>query len=331
MSSRTAVVTGGTAGVGRAVVRELAAQGWDVAVLARGRAGLDAAVADVEAAGRRGLAVECDVADEEAVDAAAERVESELGPVGVWVNNAFVGSLARFWDTSPQEFRRMTDVTYFGQVNGTRAALRHMRPRDAGVVVNVGSALSHRAIPLQSAYCAAKHAVKGFSESVRVELKADGSRVQVCQVMLPGLNTPQFDWNLNRMAGHPQPVAPIFQPEVAARAIAFVAAHPRRMMWVGVSTAYTVLGERVAPWFLDLYLAKTGISGQQIADGERARHGANLDEPRDADADRGAHGSFDDKSLASDPWSAVSMRRGAAAVVAGAGAALGAVALLRRR
>jgi len=332
MSSRTAVVTGGSAGVGRAVVRELAAQGWDVAVLARGRAGLDAAVGDVEAAGRRGLAVECDVADHGAVDAAAERVESELGPIGVWVNDAFVGSLARFWDTSPEEYRRMTEVTYFGQVNGTRAALRHMRPRDAGVVVNVGSALSHRGIPLQSAYCAAKHAVKGFSESVRVELQADGSRVQVCQVMLPGLNTPQFDWNLTRMAGHPQPVAPIFQPEVAARAIAFVASHPRRTMWVGVSTAYTILGERVAPWFLDLYLAKTGISGQQASDGSRARHGVNVFEPRDADVDRGAHGSFDDESLSSDPWSAVSMHRGAAAaVVAGAGAVVGALAVLRRR
>ncbi|MEJ5946532.1 SDR family oxidoreductase [Pseudokineococcus basanitobsidens] len=331
MARRTAVVTGGTAGVGRATVRELAAQGWDVAVLARGRAGLDAAVADVEAAGRRGLAVVCDVADHAAVDAAAERVESELGPVGAWVNVAFVGSLARFWDTTPEEYRRMTEVTYLGQVNGTRAALRHMRPRDAGVVVNVGSALSHRGIPLQSAYCGAKHAVKGFTESVRVELKAEGSRVRVCQVMLPGLNTPQFDWNLTRMEHHPQPVAPIFQPETAGRAIAFLAAHPRRMMWVGVSTAYTILGERVAPWLVEAYLARTGIDGQQVAK-DLPRHGSNVFEARDEHADRGAHGAFDDRGLSSDPWSAVSMRRGAlGAAAAGVGAAVGALALLRRR
>ncbi|MEJ5866863.1 SDR family oxidoreductase [Pseudokineococcus sp. 5B2Z-1] len=329
-STRTAVVTGGTAGVGRATVRELARRGFDVAVLARGRAGLDGAVADVEAAGRRGLAVECDVADHAAVDAAAERVESELGAVDVWVNCAFAGSLATFWDTTPEEFARMTDVTFGGQVNGTRAALRHMRLRDRGVVVNVGSALSQRAIPLQSAYCAAKHAVKGFSESVRVELMAEGSRVQVCQVMLPGLDTPQFDWNLSRVEGHPQPVAPIFAPEVAGRAIAFVAEHPRRTMWVGVSTAYTILGERVAPWFLDRYLARTGISGQQVHQ-DLPRYGSNVFEPRDEDADRGAQGPFGDRSWGRDPWSAASMHRGAVATtaLAGAGAVVGAL-LVRR-
>ncbi|ROP42761.1 SDR family oxidoreductase [Pseudokineococcus lusitanus] len=331
MGSRTAVVTGGTAGVGRATVRALAGKGWDVAVLARGRAGLDGAVADVEAAGRRGLAVECDVADRAAVEAAAERVESELGPVGLWVNNAFVGSLAPFWDTDPDEYERMTAVTYLGQVNGTRAALRHMRPRDAGVVVNVGSALSHRAIPLQSAYCGAKHAVRGFSESVRVELKAEGSRVQLCQVMLPGLDTPQFDWNANQMDGHPMPVAPIFAPEVAARGIAHLADHPRRTLWVGVSTAYTIIGQRVAPSFLDWYLARTGISGQQTDDASR-RRGSNVWEPRDEGTDVGAGGSFSDRSVRSDPWSAASMHRGVVgAALAGAGAAAGALAALRRR
>ncbi|MEJ5913008.1 SDR family oxidoreductase [Pseudokineococcus sp. 1T1Z-3] len=331
MASRTAVVTGGTAGVGRATVRELAAKGWDVAVLARGRAGLDGAVADVEAAGQRGLALVCDVADHEAVEAAAERVESELGPIALWVNNAFVGSLARFWDTTPEEYRQMTETTYFGQVNGTRAALRHMRPRDAGVVVNVGSAMSHRSIPLQSAYCGAKHAVKGFSESVLTELKEEGSKVRVSQVMLPGLNTPQFDWNLSKMPQHPQPVPPVYAPEVAARAIAFLADHPRRMIWVGLPTVYTILGERVAPWFVDYYLAKTGVDGQQTSE-QLPRHGSNVEVPRDEDADRGASGPFGDRSIGWDVWSEASMRRGAlAGAVAGVGAALGAVALLRRR
>lgn len=322
-SSRVAVVTGGTAGVGRATVRELAAKGWDVAVLARGRAGLEAAVKDVEAAGRRGLAVPCDVADRERVDAAAEQVESELGPIGLWVNAAFSGSLAWFWDTTPEEFERMTQVTYFGQVNGTRAALRHMRPRDTGVIVNVGSAMAYRSIPLQSAYCGAKHAIKGFTESVRTELLASGSKVKICQVMLPGLNTPQFDWNLNKMPEHPQPVAPIYQPEMPARAIAFLADHPRRMMWVGTSTAYTILGERTAPWLVAKVLARTGVSGQQ-AGHDRPRYGVNVFEPQDEDADRGAHGQFDDKAKGRDPVSFLSMHRVAAA---GAAAALGAVGL----
>jgi NAD(P)-dependent dehydrogenase (short-subunit alcohol dehydrogenase family) len=299
------VVTGGSAGIGRAAVREFARAGYDVAVLARGQAGLDGAVADVEELGGTGLGLSVDVSDIDAVESATDRIEAELGEIDVWVNNAFVGSLAYFWDTSPDEFERMTDVTYYGQVNGTRAALRVMRARDRGAIVNVSSSLAHRAIPLQSAYCGAKHAVKGFSESVRVELRASGSAVTIGLVTLPGVNTTQFNWNLNRMPDHPQPVAPILEPEVAARAIVSAAQHPRRNTWVGIATAYTVLGNRVAPWFLDRYLARTGIDGQQTGD-DAPRWGSNLDEPQDADVDRGARGPFSEKSGTFDPVSLVS-------------------------
>ena len=299
------VVTGGSAGIGRAAVREFAEAGYDVAILARGQAGLDGAGADVERLGGVGLGLAVDVSSLDAVEAATDRIEAELGEIDVWVNNAFVGSLAYFWDTSPEEFERMTDVTYYGQVNGTRAALRVMRARDRGAIVNVSSSLAHRAIPLQSAYCGAKHAVKGFSESVRVELRATGSAVTIGLVTLPGVNTTQFNWNLSRMPDHPQPVAPILEPEVAAKAIVSAATHPRRNTWVGIATAYTVLGNRVAPWFLDRYLARTGIDGQQTGD-DAPRWGSNLDEPQDADVDRGARGPFSEKSGTFDPVSLVS-------------------------
>lgn len=299
--TRVAVVTGGTAGVGRATVQELSQHGYDVAVLARGRAGLEGAVKDVESAGRRGLAVPVDVADYDAVMAATKQVEAQLGKIDVWVNVAFVGALAFFWDTSPEEYRRMTEVTYMGQVNGTWAALSVMRPRDRGVIVNVCSAMSYRSIPLQSAYCGAKHAVKGFSESVITELIHDHSRVKLAMIQLPGLNTPQFNWNLNKMPQHPMPVAPIFQPELPARGIRYLAEHPgRRNLWVGASTAMTILGERVAPWLLDIYLGRKGVAGQQTSQ-NAPRLGDNLSQPRDDEADQGAHGPFDAKAHEKDP------------------------------
>ena len=325
--AKVAVVTGGTAGVGRATVRELASRGYDVAIIARGQAGLDAAAAEVQQRGQRGLGVPCDVSDHDAVEAAADTIERELGEIDLWVNNAFVGSLAYFWDTTPEEYRRMTDVTYFGQVNGTRTALARMRPRNRGVIVNVCSAMSFRSIPLQSAYCGAKHAVKGFTEGVLTELKHEKSAVKICMVQLPGLNTPQFDWNLNKMPHHPQPVAPVYQPELPARAIAFLAEHPRRNMWVGLSTAYTILGERIAPWLADLYLAKTGVSGQQDK-GDLPRYGSNVFESRDVDADRGAHGPFDERAHGSDIVLWMSMRR--EAILAGL-AATGCAAVALRR
>jgi len=327
--TKVAVVTGGSAGVGRATVREFANAGYDVAILARGQAGIDGAAADVKAAGGRALPISVDVADEAAVEAACDRVEAELGPIDVWVNVAFVGSLAFFWDTNPDEFRRMTEVTYFGQVFGVRAALRVMRPRDRGRIVNVSSAMAYRSIPLQSAYCGAKAAVRAMSDSVLTELRATGSSVSIGTVTLPGVNTTQFNWNLTRMPKHPMPVPPIVQPEVCARAIRFSAEHPRRNMWVGISTAYTVLGNRIAPLAVDWYLGKTGVNSQQT-DQDAPRWGSNVFEPQDADTDRGARGAFSAKAAVHDPVSFVARNRfaslGAAAVVVGAGV----TALVRR-
>src|SRR3954466_4265320 len=321
---KVVVVTGGSAGVGRSIVAEFAQHGYDVAVLARGQAGVDGAVKDVENAGGRALGIETDVADLAQVQHAADQVERELGPIDVWVNVAFVGALSFFWHTDDATFRRITDVTYFGQVNGTRVALSRMRPRDRGVIVQVGSALAFRGIPLQSAYCGAKHAMKGFTESVITELKHERSKVKVCMVQLPGVNTTQFDWNDNEFDQHPMPVAPIFQPEVPARAVRFVAEHPRRNLWVGTPTAKTILGNRLAPWFVDWYLGRKGVQGQ-LSDVDGRRYGSNVEQPRDDAVDAGAHGMFDDKAHARDPWSWASMHRralGAGAAALGLGGAI---------
>jgi NAD(P)-dependent dehydrogenase (short-subunit alcohol dehydrogenase family) len=324
--TKIAVVTGGSAGVGRAAVREFARRGYDVAVLARGEEGLAGTVADVESAGRRGLGLPVDVADAAAVELAADQVERELGPIDVWVNNAFVGFLAPFDRVTDEEFHRVTEVTYHGQVHGTRAALRVMRPRDCGVVIQVGSALAFRGIPLQSAYCGAKHAIVGFTESVVTELEHSGSKVKVCMVHLPALNTPQFDWVLNRMPKHPMPVPPIYQPEVAARAIVHVAEHPRRRMWVGLPTALTIIGNRVAPALLDRYLARTGFGAQQTDDALPSMDRANLYDA--APVDHGAHGVFDNRAHAHSAQLWASTHRAGIAVAAGA---LGVAATLFRR
>ncbi|WP_090030811.1 SDR family oxidoreductase [Cellulomonas marina] len=324
-----AVVTGGSAGLGRAIVRRLADEGWDVAVLARGRAGLAGAVEDVAARGRRALAVPTDVADHAAVDRAADEVETVLGPIGLWVNNAMTGVFGTFLEVEPEDYERATAVTYLGFVNGTRAALRRMVPRDEGVVVQVGSSLAYRGIPAQSAYCGAKHAMVGMTESVVAELLGQGSRVRVCMVHMPALNTPQFSWLKNLLPQHAQPVPPIYQPEVGAAAVAHVARHPRRSTWVGVSTVGTILGNRVAAPLLDRYLARTGISGQQV-DLPPTDLGPNLYEP--VGGDLGAHGEFDDRAATSSPQLWATQHRGvlagAGAAVAGAGAL--ALALARR-
>ena len=325
--SKIAVVTGGSAGVGRATVRELAAAGYDVAVLARSHVGVDGAVSDVKDTGRRGLGVVVDVADQAAVEAAAEQVERELGPIDVWVNNAFAGFLAPFEQVTMEEFHRVTDVSYHGFVHGTMAALKRMRPRDRGVIIQVGSALAFRGIPLQSAYCGAKHAIVGFTESVITELAHERSHVKMCMVHLPALNTPQFSWVLNKMPKHPMPVPPIYQPEVAGRAIAHVADHPRRTMWVGLPTALTILGNRVAPWLLDKYLGRTGYDGQQSDKPLTEMERPNLFDA--VDKDRGAHGIFDEQAHARSAQTWASMHRG---VVAGVAAvATGAVVFRRRR
>jgi len=326
---KVAVVTGGSAGIGRAIVGELAAHGYDVAVLARGRAGIEAAAKEVENAGGRSLAIPVDVADLAQVQAAAERVEQELGEIVLWVNVAFVGALRFFWHTDERTYRRITDVTYLGQVNGTQVALSFMRPRDRGVIVQVGSALAFRGIPLQAAYCGAKHAVKGFTESVITELRHERSHVRICMVHLPGVNTTQFDWNDCEFDQHPMPVPPVFQPELCARVVRRLAEHPRRSAWVGWSTAYTILGNRFAPPFLDWYLGHHGVKGQ-LSSEPGPRYGSNLFQPRDEEADRGSHGMFDATAHTRDPWSAASMHRVPLAVLAVALAGVGSIAALRR-
>lgn len=261
-----AVVTGAGAGVGRAIVRELAARGAHLGLVARNEARLSAAVREVHAHGGAAIALPCDVADPDQVEHAAERVERELGPIDVWVNNAMVTVFAPIHRVEASEFRRVTEVTYLGCVYGTMAALRRMRERNRGHIIQVGSALAYRGIPLQSAYCGAKHAVRGFTDSIRTELLHDGSAVFVTMAQLPAMNTPQFSWSRARMKAHPQPVPPIFQPEIAARAIADVIGHRRREIYVGWPTWKTVLGQKLVPAFVDRYLAKKGYDAQCTTD-----------------------------------------------------------------
>src|SRR4051794_12262910 len=298
-SPRTVVVTGASGGIGRATARELGRRGDRVALLARGETGLAAAAGDVETAGGRALAICVDMADHAAVEAAAERAENELGPIDVWVNVAFTSVFARFEDIEPEEYRRVTDVTYHGYVNGTRAALRRMKPRDSGVIVQVGSALGHRGIPLQSAYCGAKHALEGFHESLRTELMHDRSAIRTTIVEMPAVNTPQFSWVLSRLPRQAQPVPPIYQPEVAARGVLRAIDHPgRRSRWVGLSTAGTIVANRFAGGLLDRSLARTGFSSQQTGEPRDPDEPANLWKPADGrdGRDFGAHGAFDDRS-----------------------------------
>ncbi|MFF9092122.1 SDR family oxidoreductase [Streptomyces sp. NPDC014776] len=330
---KAVVVTGASAGVGRATARAFAERGARVALLARGREGLAAAAQEVREAGGEALVVPVDMADAKAVDAAAQQVADTFGRIDVWVNNAFTGVFAPFTEISADEFRRVTEVTYLGYVFGTRAALRHMLPRDKGTVVQVGSALAYRGVPLQSAYCGAKHAIQGFTESLRCELLHDGSKVRTTMVQLPAVNTPQFDWVVDRLPGRARPVAPVYQPEVAARAIVHAAFHPRRReYWVGGSTAATLLANAVVPGLLDRYLARTGYDSQQ----EDGPHGntANLWSPADGarGRDHGAHGRFDGESAdrSVQEWASRNRNRvGAGLVVGGLGAVV--TAGLRRR
>ena len=291
LTGATVVVTGASAGVGRATVRAFAVRGASVALVARGRDGLDAAAAEVEAHGGRALVLPADVSDPAAVDQAASAAEAELGPIDVWVNNAMVSVFSPVHELSAEEVRRVTEVTYLGCAHGTLAALRRMRPRDRGTIVQVGSALAYRAIPLQAAYCGAKHAIEGFTQSLRCELRHERSGVRVTMVQLPALNTPQFDWVRSRLPRRPQPVPPIYQPEVAAEAIVWAARHAPRELKVAMSTVLAIYADRIGPGLLDRYVSRTGYDSQQT------------DEPTDPDradnlwqsvpGDHGARGRFD--------------------------------------
>ena len=332
LREKVVVVTGASAGLGRAAVRAFAEEGARVALLARGDEGLEVAAKEAEAAGSPGvMAIPTDVAMSDEVERAAGLVEHDLGEIDVWVNDAMESVFAPVWEVKPEEFRRVTEVTYLGYVHGTLAALKRMMPRDRGAIVQVGSALAYRGIPLQSAYCASKHAIQGFCDSLRAELFHEKSGVHVTEVHMPAMNTPQFDWVRSRLPKKAQPVPPIYQPEVGARAIVHAAKHPeRREYWVGGTTAATILADRVVPGLLDRYLGRTGFQSQQASEPEDAGRPDNLWQPVDADRDRGAHGRFDQKSHPrSVQWWATT-HRGLVAL-AGVAAAGAAVAAARTR
>src|SRR4051794_13314460 len=315
-SSEVIVVTGASSGVGRAVARRFAQDGAAVALIARGREGLEGARRDVEQAGGRALVLPTDVSDWDAVNSAALAVEEAFGPIDVWVNNAMTTVFARFKEIEPDEFRRATEVTYLGAVWGTKAALDRMLPRDRGSIVLVGSALAYRGIPLQAPYCGAKHAEKGFFESLRTELRHDKSKVHLSMVQLPGHNTPQFLHCRSKMPKVPQPMPPYYQPEVAADAVYWSAHNRRRELYVGFPTVKTIVGNKVAPWLVERVLAKQGVSGQQSdkpADPDRKD---NLVAP--VPGDPGAHGPYDGKARTSSVLTQLSKRRGAVAALAAA-------------
>ncbi len=307
------VITGASAGVGRAAVRRFAREKARIGLLARGVDGLEAARAEVEQAGGKAIVIPTDVAYADQVEAAAEKVEREFGPIDIWVNDAMVTVFAPFLEITPEEYHRATEVTYLGFVYGTMSALKRMVPRDHGTVVQVGSALAYRSIPLQAPYCGAKAAIRGFTDSVRTELLHQKSKVHITMVQMPGLNTPQFNWCESKLPNHPQPVPPIFQPELAAEAIYYAAHHRRREIYVGRSSVLSILANKAAPGLLDRYLAKTGFQSQQTAERASPERPSNLHQP--VPGDHGAHGIFDSRATTFSPQFWADTHRGWMALI----------------
>ncbi|AGB33997.1 short-chain dehydrogenase/reductase SDR [Natrinema pellirubrum DSM 15624] len=313
--SEVVVITGASAGVGRATARLFAERGAKIGLLARGEDGLEGARDDVEQAGGEAIPVPTDVADPDQVEAAAEAVENEFGPIDVWVNNAMVSVFSPAAEMTAADYQRVTEVTYLGYVHGTQTALDRMRPRDDGTIVQVGSALAYRGIPLQSAYCGAKHAIQGFTESVRTELLHEDCDVQLSMVQMPAMNTPQFEWTKSRLPRQPQPVPPIYQPEVAARAIVWAVDNSRDELWVGWPTLKAILGNRLIPRRLDRYLARSGYDSQQTDEPVDPDRRHNLHEP--LAGDYGAHGPFDERAHDRSIQLWISMHRRTLALITG--------------
>jgi NAD(P)-dependent dehydrogenase (short-subunit alcohol dehydrogenase family) len=325
------VVTGSSGGVGRAIAHAFGKRGAHVALLARGERGLQDCRSEVEKLGGKALPIPTDVSDADQVEAAAEQVEATLGPIDIWVNDAMATVFARVVDTTPAEFKRATEVTYLGTVYGTMAALKRMTARNAGTIVQVGSALSYRAIPLQAAYCGSKFAIRGFTDSIRTELRHDKSKVHITMVQLPGVNTTQFNWCRSKLPNHPQPVPPIYQPEIPAEAVYWAAHHRRRELWVAYSATEAILGSKIAPTLADIYLARTGFSGQQVQDMPVSPDRPdNLFEPVPDKA--ATHGMFDDQAKRRSPalWAATHRTLIAGATLAAAGAAAAGITAARR-
>ena len=290
------VVTGASAGVGRAIAQAFARRGAHIGLLARGHEGLEGACRDVEAAGGKAIAIATDMSDPDQVEAAASKVEETFGPIDVWVNDAMASVFSPFKEMKPEDFKHVTDVAYLGFVYGTMAALHRMLPRDRGRIIQIGSALAYRSIPLQSAYCGAKHAIMGFTDSIRCELIHDKSNVKITMVQLPAVNTPQFSWVKSRLSDKAQPVPPIYQPEVIGNAVTWVTDHYRRELFIGLSTVIAIQGNKIAPAYADHYLGRTGYAAQQTGEHADPNRPNNLWQPVDDDQDHGAHGAFDSKA-----------------------------------